>query len=259
MQPSKGRTLGSIQVSDASLPLYFRLQNEDWWMTSVKNNEDAIVNGWVNTDSLVSVDQCTSLQAVNLERIIPVSPTSVYVAETFSTFEYEWLTSNGDPSARASRPGVSSLYIRSGNGRPVISRLDKVDSKAPFAFITSLTRNNFSQTSYVGIKWISVSDPNQFVELRIDGGECNVIWVTHEKTYPSIPLGSAAACGNDGIEDYLRFNYVFDDNSLQLIGEYNNASLPPIKLTGAFDDVQLNLFVFDGEVEFNYVLIAQIP
>jgi hypothetical protein len=254
-QPSKGRSSGSVNVPNTSLPLYSRLQNKNWWMTSARNSDGLIINGWVNTDNLVNVNQCNGLQTVNLDVSVNAPSKAVYLSEDFTTFNNEWLDESGNLSNR----GVSSLHIRSGNNQPSVATLNNISFVAPFSFMTSINRTSFNNHSYVGIKWISVSDPTQFIELRITNKNCSAIWVTSSNTYPPIALGNNAACGNDNIEDYIQLNYALSNGSLQLSGIYNDATLPPIKINGQFNNVQLELVSLDSDVDFNYLIIANIP
>jgi hypothetical protein len=258
LMPSKGKTFGSQKIPNVDVPLYFHLENENWWLTSAQSDDGHTISGWINSDNLVNPDDCLDLKTVKLDQILAFSDKNVLLDETFSSFEHNWLTTAGKLSELTNGYNPK-LFIRSGKEEQVFSRLDDLILTRPFTLISSFDRNNFNNSSYVGIKFTSVTNSSQFVELRISNSNCSAIWVTDKQKYNPISLGTYAACGNDGVEDYIRINYLLEGDRLKIDGEYNDAKIPPLFINGDFAKVKLELLVSQAQAEFSYVVITKIP
>ena len=254
LQPSRGRSFGSVSVPNKSIPLYFRQSSEDWWRTSIKDDKGNIVTGWISTNDLIDPNSCQTLETRKLSEILAISPENVLLEETFSSIEHTWLSGDGNPSGLSAYE-YPKLVIRSADSVPTSALLQDVNLPNSFRFVTSFDRNSIMFHNYVAINFSSISNPSEYVEMRISS-DCSFTWVTETTTYNTIALGKSANCGNDLIEDFIQVNLSTNDGNLIIDGKYNDVDFPSLSIKKELGNIRIAFIVVGDDMQIHYVLIT---
>ena len=209
MQPSKGKYQDSFVPLLEELPLYGKLIDENWWLTSSINTNGQEILGWVHKDDLKNSEKCSTVESIRLSSLNIVNGFSPILEESFSSINNNWLSAKNEPSIKLVDigDGNMSLYLRSGVNEPEISILQQPFLKGKINILTSIKRTSYTQNNYIGFRLLSLENPMHFIEIDFVENDCEILVFTESQKFPRIKLGEEASCFNDEIEDFNTTQY----------------------------------------------------
>jgi hypothetical protein len=253
-QPSSGRSVGALPIGGSSIPLYFHLQNEDWWATSINGSKGEMVDGWVRSDDISMSSDCKTLAEEPVASFLINIGEEVIVQDDFSSLSNIWKNRDGSQTQRTVGSEFTALYLRSGDDSADTSFLSNEVMPPSFSLITSVEWENFAKSSYIGIGFYSLNDPNKYVEVRFQKNNCQVVYVANGIQSPPISLANVTDC--DSGEKFIKINFMTDGSVIHFSGTFNDSTIPEFQAQDVYDQSELGLSVVQGTTDFNYLIIT---
>jgi hypothetical protein len=267
--PAQGMRSDSLVINVGDqITVIGKLRDEPWWRVYYPGTSTP---GWIEDGKLDTADTCSDVAEIDLSFLIADRDAyKIIVQDTFNSFDYDWRDKDAVPNERPVMQGVAQLHLEDRSSKvdsQDVARLENLGVPTPFQFITTIHPFSFYDTSYVGFRFASASDPeNSWVEFRLIRKYCTIEWqysLGGEITSnPPFTLGESAGCGNDDISDLLtvQATYAMEADAIRFSGKYNDITLPSLTVfdrEGILQLGSLQLTASKGDILFDYFLLYQ--